>query len=176
MPRQGEVFIPFGGRVQGKPSDRQEMIAFAMTMTSPSAINDHPSQSAFESLARAEAAVRRRLAADLEREGLSHSGYAVLMTLTAAGGELELRLLRERLGTSKANATEIVTTLETRAFVSRHRLQHDRRAASVRLTASGRELIDRLAPEHTRRVADAFACLDAGEQRVLTEICEKLAA
>ncbi len=152
------------------------MIAVAMTMISPSAGNGQLSQSAFESLARAEAAVRRRLAAELEREGVSHSGYAVLMTLMGAAGELELRVLRERLGTSKANATEIVTTLETRGLVSRHRLQHDRRAASVRLTVSGRELIDRLAPEHTRRVADAFACLDAGEQRTLAAICSKLAA
>lgn len=147
-----------------------------MTLSTPSVGHQLPPQSAFELLARAEAAVRRRLAAELEGEGLSHSGYAVLMTLSAAAGELELRGLRERLGTSKANATEIVTTLETRGLVSRHRLPHDRRAASVRLTTAGRELIDRLAPEHTRRVADAFACLDAGEQRALAAICQKLAA
>ncbi|MCW3021342.1 MAG: MarR family transcriptional regulator, partial [Conexibacter sp.] len=40
---------------------------------------------------RAEASVRRRLSADLEREGLSASGFSVLMVLSEAGGELELR-------------------------------------------------------------------------------------
>lgn len=130
---------------------------------------------AFELLTRAEAAVRRRLAADLDREGLSPSGFAVLMVLSESGGELELRRLRERLQTSKANATEVVTTLESHGLAQRHRLPHDRRAASVRLTTNGRELIERLAPEHTRRVTGAFACLDAREKRMLTELCAKLA-
>ena len=106
---------------------------------------------ALEHLLRAEASVRRRLSADLEREGLSASGFSVLVILTTAGGELELRVLRRRL-------------------------LHDRRAASVTLTARGRELVDRLFPEHTERVASAFAVLDEAEKRSLAEICRKLAA
>jgi MarR family 2-MHQ and catechol resistance regulon transcriptional repressor len=143
-----------------------------MTDTKPV---DHLAQDALESLLLAEASVRRRLAADLEREGLSSSGFSVLMVLSASGGELELRALRSRLRTSKANATEVVTTLETRGMVQRFRLPHDRRAASVRLTTQGRELVDRLVPEHTRRVTDAFAMLDEAEKRTLADICRKLA-
>jgi MarR family 2-MHQ and catechol resistance regulon transcriptional repressor len=139
-------------------------------------LGDHLALDALDSLVQAEASVRRRLSADLEREGLSGSGFSVLMVLSASGGELELRALRARLRTSKANATEVVTTLETRGMVQRFRLPHDRRAASVRLTIKGRELIDRLFPEHTRRVQDAFAVLDAAEKRALAEICRKLAA
>jgi MarR family transcriptional regulator, 2-MHQ and catechol-resistance regulon repressor len=129
---------------------------------------------ALDSLLRAEASVRRRLSADLEREGLSASGFSVLVVLTTAGGALELRTLRRRLQTSKANATEVVTTLETRGMVQRFRLPHDRRAASVRLTTQGRELIDRMVPEHARRVTDAFAMLDEAEKRMLADICRKL--
>jgi MarR family 2-MHQ and catechol resistance regulon transcriptional repressor len=129
---------------------------------------------ALESLMLAESSVRRRLAADLEREGLSSSGFSVLMVLSSSGGELELRALRARLRTSKANATEVVTTLETRGMVQRFRLPHDRRAASVRLTTQGRELVDRLVPEHTRRVTDAFSVLDEAEKRMLADICRKL--
>jgi MarR family 2-MHQ and catechol resistance regulon transcriptional repressor len=131
---------------------------------------------ALESLLRAEASVRRRLSADLEREGLSASGFSVLVVLTTAGGELELRTLRHRLRTSKANATEVVTTLEGRGLVTRRRLARDRRTASVSLTPSGREIVDRLFPEHTERVSDAFAMLDEAEKRSLAEICRKLAA
>jgi len=131
---------------------------------------------ALESLLRAEASVRRRLSADLEREGLSASGFTVLVVLTTAGGELELRALRRRLRTSKANATEVVTTLETRGLVVRSRLPHDRRAASVRLTARGQEIVDRLFPEHAERAQRAFAVLDDAEKRSLAEICRKLAA
>jgi DNA-binding MarR family transcriptional regulator len=40
----------------------------------------------------------------------------------------------------------------------------------------GREVVDRLFPEHTMRVADAFAVLDEAEKRQLADICRKLAA
>jgi MarR family transcriptional regulator, 2-MHQ and catechol-resistance regulon repressor len=131
---------------------------------------------ALDSLLRAEASVRRRLSADIEREGLSASGFSVLVVLTTAGGQLELRTLRRRLQTSKANATEVVTTLEARGLVIRSRLAHDRRAAAVALTPLGQELVDRLFPEHTDRVRRAFAVLDEDEKRSLAEICRKLAA
>lgn len=131
---------------------------------------------ALDSLLRAEASVRRRLTADLEREGLSGSGFSVLVVLATAGGELELRTLRHRLRTSKANATEIVGTLVARGLVVRSRLPHDRRAASVTLTERGREIVDRLFPEHTERVSATFAVLDEEEKRSLAQICRKLAA
>ena len=131
---------------------------------------------ALESLLRAEASVRRRLSADLEREGVTASGFSVLVVLATAGGELELRTIRRRLQTSKANATEVVSTLVARGFVLRSRLAHDRRAATVRLTPLGQELVDRLFPEHTERVAATFSVLDEDEKRAFTEICRKLAA
>ena len=56
----------------------------------------------------------------------------MLVVLSTAGGQLELRALRARLRTSKANATEVVTTLEQRGMVVRCRLAHDRRAARWR--------------------------------------------
>ena len=124
----------------------------------------------------AEANVRRRLSLDLEREGLSSTGFFVLAVLETAGGELELRTLRRRLQTSKANATEVVDTLAARGLVSRHRLASDRRAVAVTLEPGGREIVDRLFPEHTQRVARTFAVLDEAEKRSLAQICRKLAA
>ena len=125
---------------------------------------------------RAETSVRRTLAVELEREGVSAAGFSALVVLTTAGGSLELRTLRRRLGWSKANATEVTMTLQTRGLVDRRRLEHDRRAAAVDLTASGRELVGRLFPAHATRVETAFARLDEAEKRSLAEICRKLAA
>jgi MarR family transcriptional regulator, 2-MHQ and catechol-resistance regulon repressor len=131
---------------------------------------------ALESLLRAESTVRRRLTADLRREGITAAGFQVLVVLTTAGGRLELRTLRKRLRTSKANATEIVTTLEHRGLVRRRRLELDRRAATVEITEMGHEVVDRLFPEHTERVAATFSVLDEAEKRSLADICRKLAA
>jgi MarR family 2-MHQ and catechol resistance regulon transcriptional repressor len=139
-------------------------------------IDDPLAHRALDGLLRAEAAVRRRLTADLEREGLSGAGFSVLVVLVTAGGELELRTLRRRLQTSKANATEIVQTLVGRGFAERERLAHDRRALAVRITPLGRELVDRLFPEHALRVAATFSALDDEEKRTFAELCRKLAA
>jgi MarR family transcriptional regulator, 2-MHQ and catechol-resistance regulon repressor len=142
----------------------------------PLEVGDPLAHRALDALVKAEASVRRALAAELEREGVSAAGFSALVTLMVAAGELELKVLRRRLGWSKPNATEVVTTLELRGLVTRRRSQADRRNALVRLTAPGVELVDRLFPEHTRRVSGVFAGLGDEEKRHLTEICRKLAA
>jgi MarR family 2-MHQ and catechol resistance regulon transcriptional repressor len=142
----------------------------------PLPVGDPLAHRALDSLLRAQSNLRRALTAGLEREGLSGPGFEVLVILATAGGELELRVLRRRLGTSKANLTEIVSTLCARGLVHRRRLAHDRRAAAVVLTAAGAAMVQRLFPEHTRRVGLAFAALDETEKRSLARICRKLAA
>jgi MarR family transcriptional regulator, 2-MHQ and catechol-resistance regulon repressor len=139
-------------------------------------LDDPLAHRALQALLRAEAAVRRSLAAELEREGVSAAGFSALVVLTTAGGSLELRALRRRLDWSKPNATEVTATLEAHGQVRRRRLRRDRRAAVVDLTSAGRDLVERLFPEHADRVTRTFGALDEGEKRSLAEICRKLAA
>lgn len=139
-------------------------------------LGDPLAHRALQALLRAETSVRRALAADLAREGLSPAGFSVLVVLTTAGGSAQLRTLRRRLGWPKANATEVTLTLESRGLVVRRRLDTDRRAAAVDLTPAGHELVERLFPGHADRVSTAFSALDEHEKRSLAEICRKLAA
>jgi MarR family 2-MHQ and catechol resistance regulon transcriptional repressor len=143
---------------------------------SPLEVADPLAHRALQALVRAEASVRRSLAAAIEREGLSAAGFSALVVLTTAGGELELRTLRRRMGWSKANATEVTGTLETRSLVVRRRHPSDRRALLVTLTAAGAELVHRIFPDHAQRVSARFSALDEAEKRSLAEICRKLAA
>jgi DNA-binding MarR family transcriptional regulator len=128
-------------------------------------LGDPLAHRALNALLRAEAAVRKRVAAELNREGVSPAGFSVLVVLTTAGGSTELKTLRRRLGWSKANATEVTATLQERGLVRRRRDPSDRRLVVVDLTYSGRELVERLFPEHSDRVT-----------RSLAELCRKLAA
>ena len=139
-------------------------------------LGDPLAHRALQSLVRAEAAVRRRLAAELEREGVSAAGFSVLVVLTTAGGTLELKTLRRRLGWSKANATEVTATLAARDFVIRRRSPADGRIVLVDLSPAGRAVVERLFPAHSDRVARAFHALDEGEKRTFSELCRKLAA
>ncbi len=143
---------------------------------SPLEVGDPLAHRALQALLRAETSVRRVLATDLEREGVSAAGFSALVILTIAGGSLELRTMRRRLDWSKANATEVTVTLEARGLVRRRRLDHDRRSCAVDLTPAGRDLVDRLFPGHAERVSSAFSSLDEEEKRSLAFICRKLAA
>jgi MarR family 2-MHQ and catechol resistance regulon transcriptional repressor len=139
-------------------------------------LGDPLAHRALQALMRAEAQVRRSLAAELEREGISTAGFAALVVLTTAGGRLELRTLRRRLGWSKASATEVTLTLESHGLMSRRRPPGDRRTVLLELTGDGAEIVERLFPGHAERVETAFAPLDETEKRSLAEICRKLAA
>jgi MarR family 2-MHQ and catechol resistance regulon transcriptional repressor len=139
-------------------------------------VGDPLAHRALQALLRAETAVRRSLAVELEREGVSAAGFSALVVLVTAGGSLELRALRRRLGWSKANATEVTATLQARGLVERRRLSGDRRALAIDLTPAGGAMVERLFPGHADRVSEAFGALDEGEKRSLAELCRKLAA
>jgi MarR family 2-MHQ and catechol resistance regulon transcriptional repressor len=143
---------------------------------SPLEVGDPLAHRALQALLRAETSVRRILAADLEREGVSAAGFSALVVLTTAGGSLELRTLRRRLDWSKANATEVTVTLEARGLLRRRRLEADRRTAALDLTPAGHELVERLFPGHADRVSSVFSSLDEQEKRSLASLCRKLAA
>jgi MarR family 2-MHQ and catechol resistance regulon transcriptional repressor len=142
----------------------------------PLELGDPLAHRALQALLRAEAAVRKRVAAELNREGVSPAGFSVLVVLTVARGSVELKTLRRRLGWSKANATEVTANLEEHGLVRRRRDPSDRRLVIVDLTREGRALVERLFPEHSDRVTQAFGALDETEKRSLAEICRKLAA
>src|SRR3712207_7258109 len=107
-------------------------------------LGDPLAHRALQALVRAEAAVRRTLAAELEREGISAAGFSVLVVLTTAGGALELKTLRRRLGWSKANATEVTATLAGPGLVEPRRMPAERGIGGVTLRAAGHRLGRRL--------------------------------
>ena len=137
-------------------------------------LEDPLAHRALDALMRAETRLTRRLGSELERRGLSATGFAMLVVLQSAGGCLELRTLRHRLNVSKANASEVTGTLESRGYIRRDRSLRDRRAVMIWITPSGEALLEELFPEHARRVRDAFTPLDDTEKRELARICRKL--
>jgi MarR family transcriptional regulator, 2-MHQ and catechol-resistance regulon repressor len=137
-------------------------------------LQDPLAHRALDALVRAESRLTRRLGTELERRGLSATGFSMLVVLVSAGGRLELRALRLRLGVSKANATEVSRTLAARGLVRRRRSERDGRAVTLELTLAGERLVEDLFPEHARRVSDAFGPLDDEEKRELAKLCRKL--
>ena len=139
-------------------------------------LQDPLAHRALDALVRAETMVTRKLGLELERRGLSPTAFAMLVVVESAGGALGLRALRQRLGLSKANASEVTATLEQRGLITRTTDLRDRRALTIGLTPAGGALVDELFPDHAQRVRDTFTVLDDEEKRELARLCRKLAA
>ncbi len=126
---------------------------------------------------RADRHLQSAVEARLKELGLTRWRFAVLSTLRRAGGD-GLRpgeLLRDMLSTTGA-MTNRLDRLEEDGLVERIRDPRDRRAVLVRLTASGRELVDRAATEHLANEARLVAHLDTDDQRRLADLLRKLLA
>ena len=74
--------------------------------------------------------------------GLSHTGFALLVTIWV-GGPQEVRSLARKHRLSKPSITSAIGTLERLGLVARERSTEDRRLVSVALTAQGRRLVRR---------------------------------
>ena len=74
--------------------------------------------------------------------GLSHTGFALLVTIWV-GGPQEVRSLARKHRLSKPSITSAIGTLERVRLVARERSTEDRRLVSVALTAQGRRLVRR---------------------------------
>src|SRR2546427_6987674 len=74
--------------------------------------------------------------------GLSHTGFALLVTIWV-GGPQEVRSLARKHRLSKPSITSAIGTLERVRLVLRERSGDDRRLVSVALTAQGRRLVRR---------------------------------
>lgn len=89
--------------------------------------------------------VTSRLIADFESvvqrpRGLSWAGFRTLFCLWV-GGPLQTGDLARLLFTTAPTVSSVVKTLESRGWVRRDRLAHDRRLVEVRLTPTGGRLI-----------------------------------
>src|SRR6476469_1892387 len=102
-------------------------------------------------LNRASRAIADRLRGKLDEEGLSPSEFGVLEVLYSKGRQLVGELGSLILLTS-GSMTYVIDKLQERGLVQRRPCPGDRRALHVELTDQGRELIDRIFPQHAAEV------------------------
>jgi DNA-binding MarR family transcriptional regulator len=98
--------------------------------------------------------------------GLSHTGFALLVTIWVSGPE-EVRSLSRKHRLSKPSVTSAIGTLERLGLVLRERSTDDRRLVSVALTAQGRRLVRRAQTALHRCERALTAGLTRAERRQL---------
>ncbi|MFJ8199501.1 MarR family winged helix-turn-helix transcriptional regulator [Streptomyces sp. NPDC096152] len=102
--------------------------------------------------------------APLRRAGLSRPEFDLLGALRRTGDELTPSELARETFSSGAAVTKRLKQLTERGLVERRGDTRDRRVAHLRLTDTGRELVDGVLPEQLAYERDVLAGLETGER------------
>jgi MarR family 2-MHQ and catechol resistance regulon transcriptional repressor len=128
---------------------------------------------AYVKLMRASRAVTARLEARLTAAGITTTQLGVMEALLHLG-PLTQRALIDKVLTSPGNMTDLIDKLEQRGYVSRCRVQADRRNVEVGLTPAGREFIGTLFPQHAGDIAEIMETLSDAEIATLDTLLRRL--
>ncbi len=131
---------------------------------------DFDSNMAISNIYRAAAAVRGEAEREvLANDQLSWGGWAILWVLWV-WGDMPTSRLADECGLAKGTLTGMLTTLEKRDLVARHRVEEDKRKVMVRLTDSGDETISELFPRFNGFETAMLSGLSGDEQRELARL------
>jgi DNA-binding MarR family transcriptional regulator len=118
--------------------------------------------------------------AHFQAQGVSQGRFTVLMLLydktCGRTHALTPAQLADQAGVTRATMTGLVDTLERDGMVTRKPDPTDRRMLSVELTAHGVAFLERLLPEHFRRISLLVSSLEENERRTLVDLLGKIAA
>ncbi|MDJ0338622.1 MarR family transcriptional regulator [Cryobacterium sp. PH31-O1] len=129
-------------------------------------------------LSRASAAVDARLAATFANHGIDASTFDVLATLARQGAPYRItpaELAADSMITTSAVAQRL-NRLDKLGLITREPHPDDGRGKFVRITNSGRELLDKVLPDHLATEETILAQLSTNERNMLAHLLTKLAA
>jgi DNA-binding MarR family transcriptional regulator len=127
---------------------------------------------------RAGLALTRAMDRDAEAGGrLLFSEHHILATLNEGPPEgIRPTDLAERAGLTKSGLTRAIDRLEAQRLIERRACPSDARGQLIVMTAQGRRMLKRSAPEHFRSIARNFADhLTDREVEVITSALERVA-
>lgn len=113
-------------------------------------------------LMRARERVMREFRPLLAEHDLSEQQWRTLRALAATQAPIEVAEIAERTFLLGPSVSRILGNLESRGLIERQTVATDQRRAAISLSAKGRALVERIAPESESRYADI-------EQRFGTE-------
>lgn len=101
--------------------------------------------------------------------GVSATEVQLLVPLRYSAEQTAIRIA-EQLGMTRAGVSKALSGLERRGFVERISNPSDRRSAFVRLTDSGRAVIDEVFPKEIRAHAVLLEALGGERSRILSSL------
>ena len=127
-----------------------------------------------QSLQRIEGLLEGRMNNRFRPYGLSTATFNVLLVLSRAGGSLSPCDIGEQLSVTRGTVTGLLDSLERQRLVRRTPHPKDRRMLLIELTDGGRNILDRLMPEHVQGMCELLACLSESEKKAFAGVLAKI--
>ncbi|GAP99997.1 MarR family winged helix-turn-helix transcriptional regulator [Leptolyngbya sp. NIES-2104] len=112
--------------------------------------------------------------AHFDRYGLSAGKFTILMQLYSANQDIPPSEFAERANVTRATITGLLDGLEREGLVKRKPHPNDRRMLTVHLTQKGRNLIQRMLPDHFCRTKKLMSNLSETEKKTFVKLLKKL--
>ncbi|HWD72678.1 MAG TPA: MarR family transcriptional regulator [Actinomycetota bacterium] len=127
-----------------------------------------------QSLQRIEGLLAGRMNNLFRPYGLSTATFNVILVLSRAGGSLSPCDIGEQLSVTRGTVTGLLDSLERQRLVRRTPHPKDRRMLTIELTDEGRNILDRLMPEHVQGMCELLACLSESEKKAFAGVLAKI--
>ena len=138
---------------------------------------DEEQMKAWRAFLRAHSTMLRRIARDLEEEGLPPlAWYDVLAALRDAPGDQRLKQveLAERVLLSNSGLSRLLDRIEAKGLLERVRCPGDRRSLNLQLTPAGAKMLERMWPVYARGIAEDFLPALGSNPREIGEALEAI--
>ena len=124
-------------------------------------------------LTRASEALHAHARAHISAQDLTETEFAILEALFHKG-KLLLGEVQKKILVSSGGVTFLIDKLEQRGLVVRLPCETDRRARYAELTPAGRDLMERIFPDHAEVIRRAMSGLGLADQRKVAELLKTL--
>lgn len=110
---------------------------------------------------------------DMKKYDLSSSEFTVLELLYHKG-RFPLQQIGEKILVTSGSITYNIDKLEKKGYIRRVPCIEDRRVTYAMITDQGKQLFDRIFPEHTQEIHKVMQGLSIDEQKLAIELLKKL--
>lgn len=135
--------------------------------------NQELSLKLFVVLSKAYKVAMERAVRDMKRNGLSSAEFSVLELLYHKG-KMPLQPIGDKILVTSGSITYTVDKLEQKGYLKRIECTEDRRVTYAEITTTGKELFDRIFPEHAKVVEALMDGLTTEEKHVAILLIKKL--
>ncbi len=124
-------------------------------------------------LARAYASFDKKSVENIRAFGLTQPQFAVIEVLGHLGPQ-KVGVICEKMLVTGGNMTLVLDNIEKLGYIQRVPSREDRRAIIIELTEKGKEIFEKIFPQHAEFITRQMSVLTSEEQKTLGILLKKL--